>query len=142
MKGRARLVLRSVTPFLAALPVLWLLQGALPSYYSFVFINIAVNVILAVSLNVVNGFTGQFSIGHAAFMAVGAYTAALVTTGMEAFQVAGLPPVASDAVVFFVALVAGRRRVIIVITSDIWLQFPQKTRCTFNRSRRVPIFTA
>jgi len=107
MKGRTRLVLRSVAPFLAALPVLWLLQGALPSYYSFVFINIAVNVILAVSLNVVNGFTGQFSIGHAAFMAVGAYTAALVTTGMEAFQVAGLPPVASDAVVFFVALVAG-----------------------------------
>ena len=32
--------------------------------------------ILAVSLNVVNGFTGQFSLGHAGFMAVGAYTAA------------------------------------------------------------------
>jgi len=105
--GRARLVLRSVAPFLVALPLLGLLQGALPSYYSFVFINIAVNVILAVSLNVVNGFTGQFSIGHAAFMAVGAYTAALVTTGMETFQVAGLPLGASDAVIFFVALVAG-----------------------------------
>jgi branched-chain amino acid transport system permease protein len=64
-------------------------------------------VILAVSLNVVNGFTGQFSIGHAAFMAVGAYTAALVTTGMETFQVAGLPPGISDAVVFFLALAAG-----------------------------------
>jgi branched-chain amino acid transport system permease protein len=105
--GRARLVLRSVAPFLVALPILWLLQGALPSYYSFVFINIAVNVILAVSLNVVNGFTGQFSIGHAAFMAVGAYTAALVTTGMETFQVAGLPLGASDAVIFFLALAAG-----------------------------------
>jgi len=105
--GRARLVLRSVAPFLVALPLLGLLQGALPSYYSFVFINIAVNVILAVSLNVVNGFTGQFSIGHAAFMAVGAYTAALVTTGMETFQVAGLPLGASDAVIFFLALVAG-----------------------------------
>jgi len=90
-----------------ALPLLWLLQGALPSYYSFVFINIAVNVILAVSLNVVNGFTGQFSIGHAAFMAVGAYTAALVTTGMETFQIAGLPLGASDAVVFFLAIAAG-----------------------------------
>jgi len=104
---RARLVLRSLAPFLAALPLLWLLQGALPSYYSFVFINIAVNVILAVSLNVVNGFTGQFSIGHAAFMAVGAYTAALVTTGMETFQIAGLPLGASDAVVFFLAIAAG-----------------------------------
>jgi branched-chain amino acid transport system permease protein len=105
--GRAWLVLRSVAPFLVALPLLWLLQGALPSYYSFVFINIAVNVILAVSLNVVNGFTGQFSIGHAAFMAVGAYTAALVTTGMETFQIAGLPLGASDAVVFFLAIAAG-----------------------------------
>ena len=36
-----------------------------------------VNVILAVSLNIVNGMTGQFSIGHAGFMAVGAYTTAL-----------------------------------------------------------------
>jgi len=107
MTGRARLVLRSVAPFLAALPILWVVQGALPSYYAFVFINIAVNVILAVSLNVVNGFTGQFSIGHAAFMAVGAYTAALVTTGMEAFQLAGLPPGTSDALVFFLALAAG-----------------------------------
>lgn len=107
MKDRARLVLRSLAPFLVALPLFWLLQGVLPSYQSFVFINIAVNVILAVSLNVVNGFTGQFSIGHAAFMAVGAYTAALVTTGMETFQVVGLPPGGSDAVIFFVALVAG-----------------------------------
>jgi branched-chain amino acid transport system permease protein len=103
----ARLALRSLAPFLVSLPLLWLLQGALPQYYSFVFVNIAVNVILAVSLNVVNGFTGQFSIGHAAFMAVGAYTAALVTTGMETFQLAGLPLPASDAVVFFLAIMAG-----------------------------------
>ena len=36
-------------------------------------------VTLAVSLNIVNGFTGQFSIGHAGFMAVGAYVGAAVT---------------------------------------------------------------
>lgn len=36
-------------------------------------------VIMAVSLNLVNGFTGQFSIGHAGFQAVGAYTAACLT---------------------------------------------------------------
>ena len=36
-----------------------------------------INVILAVSLNLVNGFTGQFSIGHAGFMAVGAYASAM-----------------------------------------------------------------
>jgi len=104
---RARLVLRSVAPFLVALPVLWLAQGASPPDVSIVLVAIAVNVILAVSLNVVNGFTGQFSIGHAAFMAVGAYTAALVTTGMQDLQLLGLPEGTSDAVVFFLALLAG-----------------------------------
>jgi branched-chain amino acid transport system permease protein len=38
-----------------------------------------INIILAVSLTIVNGFTGQFSIGHAGFMALGAYTASAVT---------------------------------------------------------------
>ena len=104
---RARLVLRSAAPFLVALPVLWLAQGASPPDVSIVLVAIAVNVILAVSLNVVNGFTGQFSIGHAAFMAVGAYTAALVTTGMQDLQLLGLPEGTSDAVVFFLALLAG-----------------------------------
>lgn len=37
------------------------------------------NIILAVSLNLINGYTGQFSIGHAGFMSVGAYTAATGT---------------------------------------------------------------
>ena len=38
----------------------------------------AINVILALSLNLINGFTGLFSLGHAGFMAVGAYTCALL----------------------------------------------------------------
>lgn len=44
-----------------------------------IFIYAGINIILALSLNLVNGFTGQFSIGHAGFMAVGAYTSALIT---------------------------------------------------------------
>jgi branched-chain amino acid transport system permease protein len=39
-----------------------------------------VNIILAVSLNLINGFTGQFSIGHAGFMSIGAYVSAIMTT--------------------------------------------------------------
>ena len=39
----------------------------------------AIYIILALSLNLVNGFTGLFSLGHAGFMAVGAYTCALLT---------------------------------------------------------------
>ncbi|HQR30017.1 MAG TPA: branched-chain amino acid ABC transporter permease [Anaeromyxobacteraceae bacterium] len=104
---RARLVLRSVAPFLVALPLLWLLQGASPPDVTIVLVSIAVNVVLAVSLNVVNGFTGQFSIGHAAFMAVGAYTAALLTTGLADVQILGLRADVSDQVIFFLALVAG-----------------------------------
>ena len=40
---------------------------------------ICINIIMSVSLNLINGFTGQFSIGHAGFMAVGAYVSAIMT---------------------------------------------------------------
>ena len=39
----------------------------------------AIYIVLALSLNLINGFTGLFSLGHAGFMAVGAYTSALLT---------------------------------------------------------------
>lgn len=46
-------------------------------------VMICINIILAVSLNLINGYTGQFSIGHAGFMAVGAYMGAVVTMMWE-----------------------------------------------------------
>lgn len=49
---------------------------------SYIFLNIVIigiNIILAVSLNLITGFTGQFSLGHAAFMSVGAYTSGILT---------------------------------------------------------------
>lgn len=46
-------------------------------------ILIGINIILAVSLNLINGFTGQFSIGHAGFMAVGAYLSAVLTVKFQ-----------------------------------------------------------
>src|SRR5215203_5471112 len=46
------------------------------SYFLIVIITIGINIILATSLNLINGHTGQFSLGHAGFMAVGSYTAA------------------------------------------------------------------
>ncbi len=48
-------------------------------YQARLLVFIAVNIILATSLNLINGFTGQFSIGHAGFMAVGAYSSAYFT---------------------------------------------------------------
>jgi branched-chain amino acid transport system permease protein len=102
-----RIVLRSALPFLIAFPILFLVQRYTSPGWSIILIAAGINVILAVSLNVVNGFTGQFSIGHAGFAAVGAYTAAKITTSMHDLQIMGLSAGASDQVVFLLALVAG-----------------------------------
>ena len=57
-------------------------SAAAPSfnrYYMGIAIDVGINIILAVSLNLINGHTGQFSLGHAGFMAVGGYIAAKLT---------------------------------------------------------------
>jgi branched-chain amino acid transport system permease protein len=68
-------------------------------------------VIAAVSLQLVNGFTGQFSIGHAGFMAVGAYVSAAfsvyVGAGWMEALMAGLPAPVVRALYYPLALVAG-----------------------------------
>src|SRR6266508_4405583 len=46
------------------------------AYPTDVLMTLTINIILAVSLNLITGFTGQFSIGHAGFMAIGAYSSA------------------------------------------------------------------
>jgi branched-chain amino acid transport system permease protein len=89
---------------------LWFCSRWINSYYLDVLTSIGINVTLAVSLNLVNGYTGQFSLGHAGFMAVGAYTAAAITIFAGPHL---LPPSASgfyQAAVtgfFFCALIAG-----------------------------------
>lgn len=54
-------------------------SGLLDMYYQINLTSLCINVILAVSLNLINGFTGQLSLGHAGFMAVGAYAAVYMT---------------------------------------------------------------
>lgn len=51
-------------------------------FYEITLALICINIILAVSLNLVTGFTGQFSLGHAGFMAIGAYTGAIINMEM------------------------------------------------------------
>ncbi|WP_449622261.1 branched-chain amino acid ABC transporter permease [Robertmurraya sp. Marseille-Q9965] len=53
--------------------------GILNPFYANTLIFIGINIILAVSLHLVIGITGQFSIGHAGFLAVGAYISAIIT---------------------------------------------------------------
>src|SRR4051812_35604858 len=64
---------------LALLPLLgWFLEqsGQIDRYALRIIMLVGFNVILAVGLQLINGFSGQFSLGHAGFMAVGAYLAA------------------------------------------------------------------
>ncbi len=55
-------------------------SGILPGYFTKVAMLIGINVILAVSLNVSTGYLGQLPLGHAGFMAVGAYASAIFMT--------------------------------------------------------------
>lgn len=48
-------------------------------YIQLVIMYVGINIILTTSLNLINGYMGEFSVGHAGFMAVGAYVAALLT---------------------------------------------------------------
>ncbi|TCJ04782.1 branched-chain amino acid ABC transporter permease [Cytobacillus praedii] len=57
--------------------------GILNQFYSNTLIFIGINIILAVSLHLVIGITGQFSIGHAGFLAVGAYISAIFTMKLQ-----------------------------------------------------------
>ena len=54
----------------------------LKKYHQMVLMYVGINIILAVSLNLVNGYMGEFSLGSAGFMAIGAYTASWVTVKM------------------------------------------------------------
>jgi branched-chain amino acid transport system permease protein len=53
-------------------------QEVIPPFYQLNLIMVCIYIIMAASLNLINGITGQFSIGHAGFMAIGAYISAIV----------------------------------------------------------------
>ena len=68
-------------------------------YLQLVLMYIGINIILALSLNLVNGYMGEFSVGHAGFMSIGAYVSSLIT--VKAFSL--LPSI----LLFPSALIAG-----------------------------------
>jgi branched-chain amino acid transport system permease protein len=88
---------------LAVCLVISLFSDQMNPYYYTIIIFIGVNIVLASSLNLINGFAGQFSLGHAGFMAIGGYTAAYLT-----FLFKAEPGTMSGNLLFLVALlVAG-----------------------------------
>ena len=106
-----RAIIRSVVVAAALLSIYALQMGvelAFTEYVQRIILLAGINVILAVGLNLINGTTGQFSIGHAGFMAVGAYGAAFVGVKLAgpvhgALGTGGL----AAAVIFNLALLAG-----------------------------------
>ncbi|MDO5519753.1 MAG: branched-chain amino acid ABC transporter permease [bacterium] len=58
-------------------------SGILGYQYRNLLVSVSVNIIMAVSLNLVTGFLGELSLGHAGFMAIGAYTGSLITLHLE-----------------------------------------------------------
>jgi branched-chain amino acid transport system permease protein len=83
----------------------------LPFYYSHLLRLAGINIILAVSLNLITGFTGQFSIGHAGFMAVGAYSSVYLTVyytqGLEQKLAGAIGEGAAGMIVFLLVVLAG-----------------------------------
>lgn len=88
------LVIYAVVQFLIS-------TGALNDYYQNLLITICINIMLAVSLHIILGITGQFSIGHAGFLAVGAYVSAIITMKQ------GLPFPLAIVVAAIIAAIAG-----------------------------------
>ena len=75
--------LRSIVPLVVGVILAWFLQQIfaplIGPLWAKVLLDIGIAIIAASSLNIVNGFGGQFSIGHAGFMLIGGYTAAWLT---------------------------------------------------------------
>ena len=84
--------------------VLSLFVTKISPYYYDIIIGVGINIILAASLNLVNGYTGQFSLGHAGFMAVGAYFSSWLTLSFG--YLLGLGALGTTAA-YVVALIAG-----------------------------------
>ncbi len=76
-------IVNSAWPLVAGLLIAVVMHFTLPNiigpYPTRLVIDSGIAIILAVSLNIVNGMTGQFSLGHAAFLAIGGYVAGIVT---------------------------------------------------------------
>lgn len=88
------------------------LPSRMNPYFLQILILIGINIMLAVSLNLINGFTGQFSIGHAGFMAIGGYSSAFFTyyfgrNLIQSLSSVILFPWLAKSIIFVLALILG-----------------------------------
>lgn len=85
MKQSTKLLLNIIFLLLVAGVIYWS-NSVLDPFKLTIVTLCGINLILTLSLNLINGFTGQFSLGHAGFMAIGAYVMAIFT----------MPPMAKE----------------------------------------------
>ena len=88
LKMPVRYLINTVLVALLFIGLQLLSANMLSTYQNKVLLLVGINVILAVSLNVATGYLGQLPLGHAGFMAVGAYTSA-VLIGIPALRLSG-----------------------------------------------------
>jgi branched-chain amino acid transport system permease protein len=84
LKTKNDLILLAGCAVLYSLVQGMIFTGFIGPFWQLNIILVCINIILVTSLNLINGFTGQFSIGHAGFMAVGAYVGAILTVKFHA----------------------------------------------------------
>lgn len=88
----------------------YLFNNQINAYVTQIACLIGINIVMALSLNLISGQTGQFSLGHAGFMAIGAYTSAAVTVLAHPFLSKlfyFLPPPLPETLIFLLGLLAG-----------------------------------
>lgn len=79
----------------------------LDPYFVTILIHAGINIILASSLNLINGFAGQFSMGHAGFMAVGAYSSSVISIYLRDTQIMSIDDLTTQFVLFPLILLCG-----------------------------------
>ncbi|MHC1728838.1 MAG: branched-chain amino acid ABC transporter permease [Syntrophobacteraceae bacterium] len=107
--------MRSKSSFLSYIALCVLAVAAIKlelmdAYVQFILMTIGINIILSSSLNLVNGYMGEFSVGHAGFMAVGAYITSILNVMLFTTSSVFGPPLFSPSSALFlfpVTLLAG-----------------------------------
>lgn len=82
-------------------------SGILGIYYLQILMGIGISMIMALGTNLILGFSGQFSLGQAGFMAIGAYTTAILTRSMPTYAGFYLSIVVGVVIAGLVALAVG-----------------------------------
>ncbi|MBA1335777.1 MAG: Branched-chain amino acid transport system permease protein LivM [Firmicutes bacterium] len=109
---KKRNIILTLVAVLLALLFLWFAKENFDAYKVRILNLCAIYTILGLSMNLINGFTGQFALGHAGFMAIGAYTTALLTMPVAVkqqnfFLAPIVEPLKDLTVPFFPALLLG-----------------------------------